>query len=248
LIALVGIMAGEARSAPIHMTIDLSSGPQIDVDIFATTTANGYNVDASTGDLANLNATLAARGSEYQFVGLSGSSNFPGDATQGQLILTAEIHSVANGGTDSFLRLTETETGFTSPTGPSGTLSSSSTGNFTNQSAGVGHDALSMFNSTTAGPYSVLSNGSPVGFGGGMASVGVAPVSTLYTLTNVATFGLSHPGPGGNDIVDSAGVTATITANVIPEPASIVMFLTGMPLPLVVVGMLRRRRRALAQG
>jgi hypothetical protein len=32
----------------------------------------------------------------------------------------------------------------------------------------------------------------------------------------------------------------------VPEPASVVMFLTGMPLPLVVVGLLRRRRRVAA--
>jgi len=246
LIALVGIMAGEARSAPISITIDTTSGPTIMVDLVATSTPTSYNVDAA--GLASINSSLAAQGSQYRFFGLSGSSNFPGDATQGQLVLTGEIHSVGTAGSDAFLRITETETSFTSPTGPTGNLNSSSTGNFTNQPTGSGHTALSMFNSTTAGPYSVLSNGSPVGFGGDMTSVGVAPVSTLYTLTNVATFGLSHPGATSPDIVDSFGVTATITATVIPEPASIVMFMTGMPLPLVVVGLLRRRRRALAQG
>jgi len=244
-IALVGIMAGEARSAPISMTIDVTGG-SILVDLVATSTPNSYNVDAA--GLASINSSLAALGSQYQFLGLSGSSNFPGDATQGQLVLTGEIHSVGTAGADSFLKITETETEFTSPTGPSGTLNSSSTGNFTNQPAGGGHSALSMFNSTTAGPYSVLSATTDPNPAGGMASVGVAPVSTLYTLTNVATFGLAHPGATSPDIVDSFGVTATITANVIPEPASIVMFLTGMPLPLVVVGLLRRRRRALAQG
>jgi len=245
MIALVGIMAGEARSAPISMTIDVTGG-SILVDLVATSTPNSYNVDAA--GLASINSSLAALGSQYQFLGLSGSSNFPGDATQGQLVLTGEIHSVGTAGSDSFLKITETETDFTSPTGPSGTLNSSSTGNFTNQPAGGGHTALSMFNSTTAGPYSVLSATTDPNPGGGMASAGVAPVSTLYTLTNVATFGLAHPGATSPDIVDSFGVTATITATAIPEPASLVMFLTGMPLPLVVVGLLRRRRRALAQG
>jgi len=243
LIALVGIMAGEARSEVISMTIDVTGGSVL-VDLVATATPNSYNVDAA--GLASINSSLAALGSQYQFFGLSGSSNFPGDATQGQLILTGEIHSVGTAGSDAFLKITETETNFTSPTGPSGTLNSSSTGNFTNQPAGAGHDALSMFNSTTAGPYSVLSSGTPVGNGTGMANAAVSPVSTLYTLTNVITFGLAHAGATSPDIVDSFGVTATVTA--IPEPASIVMFLTGMPLPLVVVGLLRRRRRALAQG
>jgi len=245
-VALVGILAGEARSAPISMTIDVTGGSLL-VDLVATATPNTYNVDAA--GIASVNAFLAAQGSQYQFVSLGGSSNFPGDATQGQLILTGEIHSVGTAGSDSFLRLTETETSFTSPTGASGTLNSSSTGNFTNQPAGGGHEALSMFNSTTAGPYSVLSSATTPNPQGGMTSVGVAPVSTLYTLTNVATFGLGKPASTEADIVDSFGVTATVTAVAIPEPASIVMFLTGMPLPLVVVGLLRRlRRRALVQG
>ena len=40
-----------------------------------------------------------------------------------------------------------------------------------------------------------------------------------------------------------------VTGTAVPEPASMVMFMTGMPLPLVLVGLLRRRRRAaVAQG
>jgi hypothetical protein len=36
-------------------------------------------------------------------------------------------------------------------------------------------------------------------------------------------------------------VTST---TVIPEPASLILMLTGMPLPLVVMGLIRRRRAA----
>ena len=39
-------------------------------------------------------------------------------------------------------------------------------------------------------------------------------------------------------------VAARFNANAVPEPASIIMMLTGMPLPLVVMGLLRRRRAA----
>jgi hypothetical protein len=37
---------------------------------------------------------------------------------------------------------------------------------------------------------------------------------------------------------------STKFVSAIPEPASLVMMLTGMPLPLVVLGLLRRRRAA----
>jgi len=251
LIALVGIMAGEARSAPISILIELGSGAEFLVDPFADVqTANNYVVGAA--GISAINSFLAANGSQYQFVGLSGSSNHPGDATQGQLVMTGEIHSVGTAGSDAFLEIEETNSNFTSPTGPTGLLHSSSTGNFTNQPAGAGHNALSEFNPASdvedAAGYPVFSSGTLPNGAAGMSSMAVAPVGPLYTLENSITFGLSKPGAGANDIVDSFGVTATVTANVIPEPASIVMFLTGMPLPLVVVGLLRRRRRALAQG
>jgi hypothetical protein len=42
----------------------------------------------------------------------------------------------------------------------------------------------------------------------------------------------------------SVGFTNKVTVTGIPEPASVVMMLTGMPLPLVVLGLLRRRRAA----
>jgi hypothetical protein len=225
------------------MTISLGGGATFLVDAVATATATTYSVDAP--GLAAINAFLTTNGSEYQFVGLGGSSNFPGNSVQGNLVVTGEIHSAVGGGADTVLKVTETEGDFTAPTGATGTLLSSSTGNFTNQPAGGGHTASSAFNATSTPTYSVLSSGIPVNGESGAGSVGITPVSTLYTLTNVATFGLS-PAGSTNDIVDSFGVTATITARSVPEPASLVTMLTGIPLPLVVLGLLRRRRLARA--
>jgi hypothetical protein len=226
------------------MTISLGGGATKDVDLVATPGATTYAVDAPA--LASINSFLSLNGSAYQFLSLGGSSNFllPGNATQGQLVVTGEIHSVVGGGSDTVLKLTELEHDFTSPTGPSGTLMSSSTGNFTNQPLGKGHTASSAFNATSTLPlpYSVLSSGTTVNGENGGGSALIAPVSTLYTLTNVITFGLSLAGT--NDIVDSFGVTATIST--VPEPASLVTMLMGIPLPLVVLGLLRRRRLARA--
>lgn len=240
--ALVGLAGSEARAESISMEIEISGGVTFDVDVVATAGATTYSVD-DTG-LAAINGFLSAGGSQYQVIALGGSSNFPGSSTQGQLVLTAEVHSVVGGGSDAFLKITESEADFTSPTGISGVLTSSSAGNLTNQPAGGGYTASSAFNATSTSTYSVLSASTDANPAGGSATAGVAPVSTLYTLTNVATFGLAAATT--NDIVVSFGVTATIGQVVVPEPASIVMFLSGMPLPLMIVGLLRRRRRAVA--
>jgi len=238
LMAVIGLAAGDARAASISMTIDLSGGPPILVDLF---TVGGTATDYGTVNLALLNAALAARGSAYQFSALGGQSNFPGTSAQGQLSVSGGIQIVAGTGGDTFLKITETESGFTAPTGPTGTLMSSSTGNFTNQASGAGHTASSSFNATDTPTYSVLSSGLTPNPQGGTGSAAVAPVASLYELNNVITFGLTPQ--AGLNVVDSFGVTATITAAV-PEPASLVTMLMGIPFPLVVVGLLRRRALA----
>jgi hypothetical protein len=45
-----------------------------------------------------------------------------------------------------------------------------------------------------------------------------------------------------------AGYTGQTTVTGIPEPASIVMMLTGIPVPLIVLGILRRKAKAAGQG
>jgi len=239
--ALVGLITTSgARAETISMTISLGGGATFLVDAVATATATTYVVDAP--GLAAVNSFLTTNGSEYQFVGLGGSSNFPGNAMQGNLVVTGEIHSAVGGGADAVLKLTQTEADFTSPTGPTGTLLSSSTGNFTNQPAGKGHTASSAFNATSTPTYNVFSSGVGVNGQAGAGSAAIAPVSTLYTLRNVLTFGLDHAGTV-NDIVDSFGITATIA---VPEPVSLVTMLLGIPLPVIVLGLLRRRRLARA--
>jgi hypothetical protein len=232
---LLSLMAGTTRAELITMTITDSSG-SFSADIFATPGANTYNVDSF--GLSIINSVLASQGSEYQFFSLGGSSNFPGNSAQGNLVLTGEVHSVVGGGTDSFLQITESESGFTSPVGSSGTLMSASTGNFTNETTGLGHTAASLLNTTSTPTYSVLSSGTAVNPEGGAGSTTVSPVSTGYTLTNVITFGLSAA--TANDVIDSFGVTATVSA--VPEPSSLVLLLMGAGAPLIFVRMTRFSR------
>lgn len=260
LTALLGLTAREAKAELISMTLTVGTGggaTVIPLDPFAVITPSSYTIDAA--GLASINALLAAAGSQYQFgtaagntTTLGGSSNFgmPSTATQAQLSVTGEIHSLGTGtGTNAVLTLTETEAGWTSPTGPTGTLRSSAAANFTNQPSGGGIESHSSFNATSTPSYTVLSTGTPPnpGTNTGPTSATITPVSTMFTLTNVVTWGISAPGlskPGaGGDITNGFTQSATLTA-VIPEPASFVTMLMGIPFPLVVVGLLRRRRAA----
>jgi hypothetical protein len=240
LLAIIGPAAGNARAASISMAIDLSGGPPIFVDFFVS---GGTPTDYGTVNLALLNAALSAAGSAYQFSALGGQSNHPGTSAQGQLGLSGGIQINATGaGPDTFLRITETETLFTAPTGPVGTLLSSSSGNFTNEVKGDGHTASSAFNATSTPTYAVFSSGLLPNPQGGVSSKDTGPVSTLYTLTNVITFGLTPQ--AGLNVIDSFGVTAVldpIAIASVPEPSSLA--LAGIA-ALAGLGLWTRRRRA----
>jgi hypothetical protein len=53
------------------------------------------------------------------------------------------------------------------------------------------------------------------------------------------SFGLTDPGKV--ELVDSFGVTVTVSGKKVPEPASSVMFVMGLPLSVFLVGWIRRR-------
>lgn len=186
----------------------------------------------------------------YSVVGLSGGSNNPG-STQAQLSVTGEVDAI--GSTTGYsLSLTESEGGFSSPTGNNGMLNSSSSATFTNQPSGGGNSGImSSYNAVMTGAYSVLSSGTPnpnsQGTSATPISLGTIPSGPLYSLGNMMTISLAS-GTSSVPVKDGFNTQATVTATTIPEPASMVMFMTGMPLPLVLVGLLRRRRRAVAQG
>jgi hypothetical protein len=237
LTALLGLSAREVRAEAITMTVSVTgAAAAFPVDTIANTT----NPDAYTiADLTALNAYLTANHSEYQFRTLGGQSNITTATTQGQLNVSGTIISNGVGGTNAGLTLIESETGFTAPTGPSGTLTSTATANLTNQTS-PGQISSSAYDNTgppvvhaVAGPYSVPTTG-------GMATAPVSPVMSSYMLTNTISFTLGL-GTATTPIVNGFSTTATITSAV-PEPASLVMMLTSLPVPLVVVGWLRRRR------
>jgi hypothetical protein len=234
--ALIGFAASEARAASISMTITLGDSSTILVDSFITSGATPTSY--GNVNLTLLNLSLAAHGSEYSFTGLGGGSNNAGD-TLGLLTLNGGIQIIPGSGhTLAGLTITETEGSFTSPMGPSGTLLSTSTGNFNSSTSGT-HDASSTYNATpTAGPYTVTPNALGNGSGGALSAI--SPFVTPYMLTNTISFSLV-PSSTVRE-TDQFGVTARVSA--IPEPASVVMLLTGMPLPLAIVFGLIRRRRA----
>ena len=223
--ALLGLMAGNAQAGSITLSVDLGG-----VVIF-TATSVGTDQTVSANLIA-LNAALTAPGSAYQFQSLSSNSNYTGGAT-GFLQTNAQLNTSGGGTTAATLSIDASQDGFLSPTGVNGYLVSSLAANsssttsgttaFTSDFQGTPSPTLTF---TAPGVYSAMTT--PM-------AVGVIPPS--YSLSNHFEINLADP------TGSSEGITGTATLTAIPEPASIVMMLTSMPVPFVVMGLLRRNRK-----
>jgi len=234
---------GESRAESITMTI-VANGVTIPVDPLILSGADSQNY--GTVDLTTLNSLLIGAGSAYQFSALGGSSNWSGAPDGGVLNLSGGIFipKGATGNTD--LTITESEDGFISPSGPTGSLVSGSTGNFAAAGPGNSHDASSSYTglgTVTAGPYAVTSTkiGSDPETGG--ATAGIPTFVTPYSLQNFISFHLTPSAT--NSPTDGFSVNATVTANpAVPEPTSIITMALGLPFPLVLYLAWLRRRHA----
>jgi hypothetical protein len=240
LAAMASLMAGEARSETL--TLSVFAGTDTSAPALYSTVGGATLV---TADTTILNGALAGAGfGAYSFGVLGGNSNNPGSTTigVGAFILTTGSLIVTAGGSGEGTPITVvlTEGGFTLPTnGPS--VSDTATANIggassaSQSSTGIFMDATGATVNTPTGL--LTSSGSTT------TTSPLGAYMTPFTLTSVTTLSLTSQ--SRNPLIPGAnGFTQLVSVQAIPEPASLVMMLTGMPLPLVVLGLLRRRRAA----
>jgi len=235
LAALLGLSAPEARAGNVSLTLTWAGGTTGPIDFTSPFAQLGSTANALTIDTSVLNAFLAGNGSNLMFSGLSADSNNPGDPTGAVLRETGNA-IISGAGGDSSISIVATQTDFTSPSG-AGTLIQAASANFTGtttstQASSVALDATTTSAPTFTGPggfdmHAVAANGNPAG----------------YTLTTTSVISLVGSPTSTSDQFTNKVTFATAA---VPEPASLVMMVTGLPLPLVVMGLLRRRRAAAA--
>jgi hypothetical protein len=241
LAAMTGLMAGETRAETL--TLSVFAGTDTTAPAIYSVVGGSTAVSADTGIL---NGNLAAGGfGAYSFSNLGGSSNNPGSSLLGPLggayILTSGNLIVTPGGSGESTPITValTEGGFVLPTSSPSLLDTGqaniagATGSL--NSEGVLTDATGA--STTVTIPTLTTTGTQT------AAVSPGTYVTPFTLDSQTTLVLDSVSnlPGSNGFSQKVQL---IAASSVPEPASLVMMLTGMPLPLVVVGLLRRRRAA----
>jgi len=250
LMALFGLSAPEVNAATMSLTVLLDGSPA-----YSVTGATATSVSAVVSDL-----NTALNGSGYSFSSLSGASNNPG--TQGPvggfISDSGNLSYDPAGGTGGVLTIIVTEDGFTSPaSGTGNVLTSAATSNYSGTGAGTTSPLAPTYQTylgnfsdssspavTAATPIiSQASNGTAQDSHSDSTTVGLGLYTVPYTLssTTVISMNSSTALPSNNVFT---GKTSVLASGTVPEPASLVMLVTGMPLPLVVMGLLRRRRAA----
>jgi len=230
LAALMGLSSPEARAGNVTLTLTWGSGTTGPIDFTSPFAQLGSTADSLTIDTGVLNAFLGGNGSNLMFSALSADSNNPGAATA---VLRETGNAIISGaGGDNSITILASQDGFMSPTG-SGTLTQAAGANFTDTTTSTQASSVSLDGTTTSAPTFT----GPGGFD--QHTVPASGNAAGYTLT--ASSDISLVG-SPNSASDQFSNKATFGVAAVPEPASIVLMLTGMPLPLVVLGLLRRRR------
>jgi len=238
LTALFGLSTPDANAGPMSLTVLLNGTPIYNV------TGGNQSVSAN---IASLNAALGSSG--YTFASLSGASNFPGTiGATGGYISDAGNVSLAATGTGGSLEIIVNQSGFTAPaSGASNTLFSAETSNYSGTTTASNQTYAGNFTSgavtETTPTLTQTSNGTAADSHATGNSVGVPTYVTSYGLTSTTVIDL-HVGATSRANNVFTGKTSVVATGTVPEPASLVMMVTGMPLPLVVMGLLRRRRAA----
>jgi len=237
---VLALAAAEARAASLTLTITESAGGA-SVQILDNT---ALDLDPTVGvidvNTPGLNPLLA----NYSFTALGATSNAPGSSEQAALTQDGTARLLF--GRTGSITITASDVDYNLPTGAGGTLNSSASDTFTNATAGNSHSFTSWFNpSNTLNATDVPSptvtllattTPNPNSHSGDAAPTPVT-LTAPYGLTNSAVITLT----GGTSARPAQiQFTGSTTISAIPEPASLALMLTAVPVTLF--GALRRRK------
>jgi hypothetical protein len=255
LLATVG--AGQAMAGPnyqIAITIVDETHPATTNFVIPWTSPNN-TANPSNPNLIVVSAAFSTAATGVALTGLQASTTSTATATSLNIQGTATLQDTTS---DTYVvTITTFNNGYTTPPAnvAGGVLSQSESGTYTFTGPGGTQTFNSWYNAsnpttpTTSGPapglqtiaIPVAGSSTLSGSQNVPGSTSFSPYVTPYALTNQIVLHVTGTGSANNSIIGFQGST-TIMA--VPEPASLVMMLTGMPVPLMILGILRRKGAA----
>jgi len=260
-LAMIAFAGHAARAGSGNVTIFISETGKTSFDFdFTSALAAGVgdmnHVLADTTPGGALNSTLDALGYDFNFNLLGANANAPGAGGLATLFLTGVVFRTTPGA-DATIRIDVSQDTYLANVGLAGKLTQAPSANYTSAPAGNNQLGTSYFNTSnmqndTSGTFSstsltftstgVLPNSHPAPGEPGSSPPDDVPSTPAFSLTGRLDITLS--GTGGLNPPTDQFTLSTAVASVVPEPASIALM--GMGLPVVIVGLswLRRRKAA----
>lgn len=241
-LGLFAVQGREACAGPLTLTVTETGGSALDI-----TDGGSLDTDGVVNGIINVNYQLLNLSLvNYQFSGLTATSNALTSGNPAFLKQTGTLN-LATGGSGS-ISIVATDNGYNQPPAGSGTLNSSATALYTQAPTGT-QSFTSWFNPSntlngqeTASPTVTLLAASPPNPNSHSGDAGPTSLGTLgspYGLTNSSTFTLTG---GTSSVPSQVQFTGSTTVTAIPEPASLALMLSAVPVTLF--GALRRRKAA----
>jgi hypothetical protein len=221
---LLGFMGNPAQASTITLEVYLGSSP-----VFSETISGTGNVSVS-------GANSALSGSGYDITSLSVTADSSLVTTNGMVKLVGSAAPTAA------LTISVVERGLVGPPMTTGAVDSSASGNFNNLATGTA-TVTSYYQMSSLGTTTGTASGGTTGFSGSNPELPVGQLPSTYSLANSVTLmDLSKASTGTtHNVLFADAVILNTTA--VPEPSSVVLLLTGMPLPMgIIFGLIRRRR------
>lgn len=211
------------------------------------------NAITATGSF--LSTSSAASGLTFTSLSADTTSSTTGTQLNAHATFVLSFGSGGAVSTDHYIVTIETthDTYTLPPAASMATLSNSESGTYTFTTSGNSQKSQSWYSPTNTANSTVPPGTPPnvipipaTGMSNASASsptlsTGVAPFVVPYALTNLMTIDVTGNDAGNATVIQANSGT---TLSSVPEPASMVVFLTGIPLPIALVGLLRRRRAA----
>jgi hypothetical protein len=244
-LGMLALTAIEARAGSLEILVTESGGPTIPILDGGAFDLDGATVGVITVNTTLLNGLLV----NYQFLssGLGATSNSPGTSAVGTLTQGGTVQLLL-GGTGS-ITIVATDVDYSLPPAGPGILHSSASNTYTNSDPGNSQGFTSWYNPSNglaatdvpSPTLTFLSTGAMPNSHSADAPTTPITLVNPYGLTNSTTITLTG---GTTNNLSQAGWNAStsVTASPIPEPASMALLLTALPVTLF--GAMRRRKAA----
>jgi hypothetical protein len=244
-LAMMALAGQSARAGNISIVISEAGHGSVTVTL-GTLDGPGSTSNNVTAAVDALNNQLDAQGFDFHFNALGAIANSPASGIAATLFLTGQVFRTTTGA-DASITIDATQNDYSSLISNPGVLTSFSTANFFAADGGISQVGTSYFATSntqddTSGPSTTAPTLTPPG-GTAFEPPLAVPQTPTFSLTNRVVITLAGDTTGGSmPPIDQFTHSTTVTAVLIPEPASVTMLGMGMPVAFMGLMWLRRRR------